>query len=63
MQANQLQHALQNLSEAIRETESVLEIMRAEHDPSGSFIAFDTEGLNQSGGTQCCTTTSARRDE
>jgi uncharacterized coiled-coil protein SlyX len=38
VQANQLQNALRNLSEAIRETESVLETMRAEHDPLASHI-------------------------
>lgn len=38
MQANQLQNALKNLGEAIRETESILEAMRAEHDPLASHI-------------------------
>jgi hypothetical protein len=33
VQANQLQTALKNLSNAIREIENVLEAMRAEHDP------------------------------
>ena len=38
MQANQLVNALRNLSEAIRQTESVLETMRAEHDPLAVHI-------------------------
>jgi hypothetical protein len=38
MQANQLQNALTKLEEAVRETESVLKIMRAEHDPLASHI-------------------------
>ena len=38
MQANQLQTALKNLAEAIRETESVLETLRAQHDPLASHI-------------------------
>jgi hypothetical protein len=38
VQANQLQTALNNLSRAIRETESILEAMRAEHDPLAVHI-------------------------
>ena len=38
MQLNQLQTALKRLGEAIRETEFVLEKMRAEHDPLASHI-------------------------
>jgi hypothetical protein len=38
MQARQLQHALDNLSKAIREVEAVLEAMRIEHDPLASHI-------------------------
>jgi hypothetical protein len=36
--ANQLHQVLKNLSEAIQETESVLESMRAEHDPLAVHI-------------------------
>lgn len=38
MQASRLQDALKNLSEAIRETEAVVEAMRAEHDPLAVHI-------------------------
>ena len=38
MHVNQLQTALKNLGEAIRETESVLETLRAQHDPLASHI-------------------------
>jgi len=38
MRSGQLQDALNNLSHAIRETESVLEEMRAEHDPLALYI-------------------------
>jgi hypothetical protein len=38
VQASQLQTALKNLSEAIRQTEAVLEGMRAEHDPLAVHI-------------------------
>ena len=38
MQANRLQHVLKQLGAAIRETESVLEAMRAEHDSLASHI-------------------------
>ncbi len=38
MQVSQLQNALKRLGEALRETESVLEKMRAEHDPLASHI-------------------------
>jgi hypothetical protein len=36
--ANRLQSALRNLSAAIRETEAVVEAMRAEHDPLAVHI-------------------------
>jgi hypothetical protein len=38
MRANELQDALQKLSEAIAATESVLRAMRAEHDPLAVHI-------------------------
>jgi hypothetical protein len=38
VQINQLQNALKHLSDAIRETESVLEAMRAEPDPLAVHI-------------------------
>jgi hypothetical protein len=38
MQAGQLQKALKNLSAALREAESVLKAMRAEHDPLAVHI-------------------------
>jgi hypothetical protein len=38
VQANRLQSALKNLSAAIRETEAVVEAMRAEHDPLAVHI-------------------------
>jgi hypothetical protein len=38
VQANQLQNALKSLSEAIRQTDAVLEAMRAEHDPLAVHI-------------------------
>jgi hypothetical protein len=38
VQANRLQSALKNLSDAIRETEAVVEAMRAEHDPLAVHI-------------------------
>jgi chromosome segregation ATPase len=38
VQANQLQNALKHLSDAIQETESVLEKMRADSDPLASHI-------------------------
>jgi hypothetical protein len=38
VQANRLQNALKNLSDAIRETEAVVEAMRAEHDPLAVHI-------------------------
>jgi hypothetical protein len=38
MQADRLQNALKHLGEALRETESILEKMRAEHDPLASHI-------------------------
>ena len=38
MHANQLQTALRNLSEAIRETEAVVKVMRAESDPLAAHI-------------------------
>jgi hypothetical protein len=38
MHANQLQSALQKLADAIRDTEAVLETMRAEHDPLAVHI-------------------------
>jgi hypothetical protein len=38
--ANQLQSALKNLTDAIRETEAVVETMRAEHDPLAVHICI-----------------------
>jgi hypothetical protein len=38
LHASQLQNALKNLSDAIREVESVLEAMRAESDPLAAHI-------------------------
>jgi hypothetical protein len=38
VQAGQLQNALRKLTEAIRETELVLDAMRAEHDPLAVHI-------------------------
>lgn len=38
MHAGQLQNALRTLADAIRETETVLEAMRAEHDPLSLHI-------------------------
>jgi hypothetical protein len=38
MHASQLQNALTNLSEAIRQTEAVVEAMRAESDPLAAHI-------------------------
>lgn len=38
MHANRLQSALKNLSDAIRETEAVVDAMRAEHDPLAVHI-------------------------
>jgi hypothetical protein len=38
MHANRLESALKNLSDAIRETEAVIEVMRAEHDPLAVHI-------------------------
>jgi hypothetical protein len=54
MQARQLQHALDNLSKAIREVEVVLEVMRIEHDPLASHIfvsrrQYQTRSVTKSG--------------
>jgi hypothetical protein len=38
MRANELHDALVKLMEAIRETENVLKVMRAEHDPLAAHI-------------------------
>ncbi|MEY2557978.1 MAG: hypothetical protein QOE34_1403 [Verrucomicrobiota bacterium] len=38
VQANRLQSVLKNLSDAIRETEAVVDTMRAEHDPLAVHI-------------------------
>lgn len=47
MQANRLQDALKNLSAAIREAETVLQEMRAEHDPLAVHIFLSRRRYRQ----------------
>jgi hypothetical protein len=47
VQANRLQDALKNLSAAIREAETVLQEMRAEHDPLAVHIFLSRRRYRQ----------------
>jgi len=52
MQANRLHNALRNLSEAIREVESVLEAMRGEHDALAVHIFVSRRQYRQANDTK-----------
>lgn len=52
LQASELQKALQSLGEAIRQTEAVLEAMRAEHDPLAVHIFISRRQYRNMPGTK-----------
>jgi hypothetical protein len=52
MQANQLHAVLEKLGDAIRETESVLEALRGEHDPLAVHIFVSRRHYRQANDTK-----------